>query len=308
VLQGTLDPALLDAAGVDIVIWHKTGGEPAERLGALARQQLGAPTYEDARIALFEVPPADPPPEFAAQHPSELLVADEAKAYFYAPTAGWVEFAATLQAEGRTVELYLNDGRVHRWQVAGEISVRVPLPITRSDFYTARLALDPACPRLDNPILTCEALYLSNLRLQNFTPDPLLADRQPVRFERGARLESAWLNPAARPGEPLPLWLWWRFDRPLRANDIRFVHVLDSSGQPIVQADNALGIDQANTQWVETPLILLPASLPPGVYRVYVGWYSYPDLTRFAVLSDTPDAVNRLALVGTFEIPASPEE
>lgn len=52
ILQNTLDLALLDAAGVDIVIVHKTYDAA---LAEQVRTKLGDPFYEDDKLALFEV-------------------------------------------------------------------------------------------------------------------------------------------------------------------------------------------------------------------------------------------------------------
>jgi len=52
ILQNTLDLALLDAAGVDIVIVHKTYDAA---LAEQVRAKLGDPFYEDDKLALFEV-------------------------------------------------------------------------------------------------------------------------------------------------------------------------------------------------------------------------------------------------------------
>src|SRR5699024_5069533 len=56
VLQRTLDPALLDAAGVDVIFLQKEWADANGRLDALLRERLGAPIYEDERIAVFEAP------------------------------------------------------------------------------------------------------------------------------------------------------------------------------------------------------------------------------------------------------------
>jgi hypothetical protein len=56
-LQETLDPALLQNAGVDIVILHRQrAGENAERLSNRAREQLGEAIYQDDSIAIYRVP------------------------------------------------------------------------------------------------------------------------------------------------------------------------------------------------------------------------------------------------------------
>jgi len=45
-------------------------------------------------------------------------------------------------------------------------------------------------------------------------------------------------------------------------------------------------------------------TFPPGTYRVCVGWYSHPDLIRFAVLSEVEGAQDGLACIGKFTVPA----
>jgi hypothetical protein len=57
ILQETLDPALLQDVGVDIVILHRQrAGNNAEALANRANQKLGAPIYEDASITIYRVP------------------------------------------------------------------------------------------------------------------------------------------------------------------------------------------------------------------------------------------------------------
>jgi len=59
ILQGTLDPALLQDVGADIVILHRqraTEIGELELLETLANQQLGEPLYQDEQIAIYRVP------------------------------------------------------------------------------------------------------------------------------------------------------------------------------------------------------------------------------------------------------------
>ena len=106
----------------------------------------------------------------------------------------------------------------------------------------------------------------------------------------------------SRPGETLHVALWWRFSEDRRADDVRFVHVLDADGQRVTQFDSAIGALLAGSEWAELIDLRLPADLAPGVYTVYTGWYTYPDAARFQVLSDTPGAQNDLVYVGTTEV------
>lgn len=55
-LENTLDPALLAAADVDVVIVHRQWADGEGVLEGRARRMLGEPFYTDAQIALFAVP------------------------------------------------------------------------------------------------------------------------------------------------------------------------------------------------------------------------------------------------------------
>jgi hypothetical protein len=59
VLETTLSPALLHAAGVGTVIVHRQYGGPA--LDARARAALGEPAYEDAEWGVYPIPAERPP-------------------------------------------------------------------------------------------------------------------------------------------------------------------------------------------------------------------------------------------------------
>lgn len=61
ILQETLDPALLQAQGVDIVILHRQrAGTNAETLANRANQQLGEAIYADEAIEVYRVPQVEP--------------------------------------------------------------------------------------------------------------------------------------------------------------------------------------------------------------------------------------------------------
>jgi hypothetical protein len=63
------------------------------------------------------------------------------------------------------------------------------------------------------------------------------------------------------------------------------VGMIDADGSLIAQAD-AQPPGYPTSAWLpgiafaDTRLLTVPAAAPPGEYRVYVGWYSTPDLVR----------------------------
>jgi|GEM_PF-319443 len=309
ILERTLDPALLNEAGADIVILHKEyDGEGA--LWSNARSKLGEPFYEDDRLALWAVPEATLPPRFRyVPPPADLstvaamtvFVTDSTTVYLYTPLTGWAGLSGGIYApSGREVELLLNGNPIHGWDITGETFFDVPLPIIEPGYYTITFdALDP-CPENHDPLFRCDILWISN-------PNILAVDRdstdQPIEFGQGLVLRNISVSAVVRGIRQVRLNLWWQFSQPRIDQDIRFVKILGQDGNQIAGVDETLGLQPAGNQWVET-LDIPITDFPPGTYRVCVGWYTYPDLTRFAVLSDMEGAQDGLACIGEFIIPA----
>lgn len=291
-LEHTLNPALLNQAGADVVIIHKEYAP--ETLLERARGQLGQPIHDDSQLAVFEMPDTDAAPDFTALATPDTWLERSLDSYVYAPESGWVDFTGRLIAGGeRTVQLYIDGQPLHRWEMADEQAFTVPLPLQAQQYHIVTLALDPPCPASHNPALMCEGVTLDDLAFGSFIAEAGTG----ADFERGVRL----LRGAA--GEVnqgvLPVRLLWAFDEARDENDIRFVHVLDASDEIIVQDDRTLGDHAAGSQWAEGVSLALPEDLPAGEYRVYAGWYTYPDFTRFGVLSSVEGAENGLVLLGT---------
>ena len=98
-------------------------------------------------------------------------------------------------------------------------------------------------------------------------------------FGGGLRLTGVRLSPAAAV-------LRWETDAPLPFDYTLFLHLLDADGNLIAQADAQPGwlVSLPVTRWEPGRPILtgtpLPADLPPGRYRVRVGWYNWQTLER----------------------------
>lgn len=293
-LQATLDPALLKAAGADVVIVHKAY-DPDRRLRDFAAGRLGAPSYEDDRLALFETPtPAAEPAAASAPFAGGELTG-RAPSYWYAPAPGWITFSGRLAADGRLVSLWVDDRPVYRWTVDGGQDFSLRLPAAEAGYHAAALVVEPPCPAHPPHPLRCRSVVLSDLALAGFTP----ADFTPIGLGSGVTLAGSEL---ALDGDRLQVGLWWQFGQPLTDQDVRFVHVVDVEGNVPVQADAPLGAQAAGDERVDTVTLDLSA-LPAGTYAVYAGWYSFPDLIRFPVLADTPRAQDGLIYLGTIARP-----
>ena len=290
-LLATLDPALLDAAGADVVILHKKWADTGGETEAVARARLGEPFYQDDDYAVFFTPETDTQPAFTAILNSVDSVTDRAESYIYTPMPGWVLLTGTLQADGRDVLLSLNGQRLWHGNIAGTVNLQMPVFLPTAGYYTLTLALEPPCPGIVDPALTCRSLAVSDLGLA----DVLTADAaDQVVFANGLSLAASHLE--YRAGE-LSVWLAWRFDAPRAAHEIRFVHIVDESGNLVAQVDNSLGAQPAGG-WSEAVRVTLPPDLSPGVYRVYTGWYAYPDTTPYPILTGAPDASGVIDLGG----------
>ncbi|MGQ9889563.1 MAG: hypothetical protein ACUVSX_13895, partial [Aggregatilineales bacterium] len=295
-LEQTLDAALLDAAGVDVVIVHREHVTPDYE--ALARQRLGQPAYEDARLLLFNAPAPSAPPALHTWTPPLSAAADRAAGYVFAPEAGAIDIAGALAADGRAVTLLLDGTPIHRWTVTGETAFRVPLPVQAGAYHTVTLALEPPCPQGYSPALRCRVVRLSDLRLERYRPGAG-AGFAPVQFGRGVTLAFAAVEPA---GASLEARLLWRFSAPLTEADVRFVHLVGDDGALLAQVDSPLGAIASGSAWAEALTLSLPGDLAPGEYRVYAGWYAYPGLARFPVLTAVEGAQDGLALLGTVRV------
>lgn len=297
ILQNAFNPALLKAEGVDVVILHKDRAREMRQLEYYQSRlaSFGAPRYEDERIAIYHVPNS-------TRDTSLYLVSTEGgtfeRAYhtdFYTAQGGWFDLRAVLNANGRTVVLWLDNEPLHRWTLDGETEIRVSVPIERAGYYRLSLRLDPPCPAHYSPLLTCKGLTVGDVRV--------MASNQPVLTPfigyEGVRL----LNTAVQVrGDVALVRLLWRAESALTDQDIRFVHILDSNGRNIAQVDTPIGTLKAGELWSE--LVRVPLeSLEEGIYSVRVGWYRYPDLLRRSVNDATlTGAGDRAPQIATFSV------
>jgi hypothetical protein len=291
ILQETLDPALLDAAGVDLIILHKEHDDGT--LYARARDRLGAPTYEDEALALFEPPDPDAPPAFTFVLPNPFTVTARSEVYLYAAEPGWALVEADARADNRRTRLLLDADTVHGQIVSESDRLRLPIPLD-AGYTTLSIALSPACPAvIPSAALACRDLRLTNAAL-TFTADET-AQSQPAVWERGVSL-ARWR--VTHEGETLSAWLDWHFEGAVDENDIRFVHLLDESGGLIAQSDTPLGRIPAGSRRVEAVDLTLPADLTPGTYALVTGWYRYPEIVRFRLISAPTETANDVFVIG----------
>jgi hypothetical protein len=293
-LQQTLDPALLNRAGADVLILHKQWDDAEGELEAFMRAKLGEPFYVDESYVVFAASETTTAPVLTTLLSDTDTITNQAESYLYTPSPGWLLFTQTLHADGRDVFLALNSKRIHTWHMDGEVKASVPLFLPEAGYYTLTLTLDPPCPTIANPALICRLVTVSQLAMGDLVPTQAA---NTILFERGLALTASHL---AYEKNVLSVWLVWDFVDARAKNEIRFVHVIDAAGNLVAQLDESLGIQPEGSQWSEAVEITLPYDSPTGEYHVYTGWYTYPDTTPFRILADVPNSETGRLDIGSF--------
>jgi hypothetical protein len=128
--------------------------------------------------------------------------------------------------------------------------------------------------------------------------DTLPEDYTPfhLRFDRQIELVGARVTPnelTLSSERAITVSLYWRALEPIAQNYVLFIHLADAAGWVHAQRDTESGWGFYPTPaWPVGPLVEdmrslpLPPNLPPGEYRVRVGWYSLPDVQRLPVTQD----------------------
>ncbi len=307
ILEQTMSPLLFKEAGADVVIVHKFYDKDG-KLAANARKNLGEPTYEDDLIALFNVPthiylyvfPSFARPVTNSPNQSTL--------YVFAPGPGWLNLTLSQREASPEFTLKVDGQIIRRWPAnAFSYDMPVSIPFANGGYHILTTEMSPQCPEVLPTLVQCA-----------LAPPVMIYDAGPyelrngiwnvdqtVYFDRGIQLLDSRFPPITVNGR-LAVDLWWQFDQPRTEQDIRFIKVLDANGKAVSSDDHTLGVQPKGGQWVETVSLDLPPDLPAGEYKIYVGWYTYPDLTRFKVLSDVPGAVDNWAQIGTFTVAKTP--
>jgi hypothetical protein len=115
---------------------------------------------------------------------------------------------------------------------------------------------------------------------------------------------------ALRPAGELPLTLSWQALAPMSENYTVFVQVLDASDRIVGQVDAwPLQGTYPTGQWtageiIEDPyLVRLAEELPPGQYKLYVGWYLLETLRRLPVVNNDGQAVDDKVIIPGLTMP-----
>lgn len=81
------------------------------------------------------------------------------------------------------------------------------------------------------------------------------------------------------------IWLQWQFNSNRPATDVRFVHILDETGEIVLQDDSSLGMITDGE--IRTELLVFNMSdLADGQYTVRTGWYDFNTLSNYVTVDN----------------------
>ena len=112
------------------------------------------------------------------------------------------------------------------------------------------------------------------------------------------------------PGQEVPILLQWQSDGPSMRDYNMFVHIVNSQGRKVAQADGPptrYG-QHITSQWqagqpvICAHRITLPADLPPDHYDIVVGWYYWETLERLAHMTSAGELEGDAAIIGRLAV------
>ncbi|MDE0610707.1 MAG: hypothetical protein OXH77_12460 [Anaerolineaceae bacterium] len=278
-LRETLDPALLRAAGADIVILHLRYAtqEQIELAGA----RLGPPIYLGEDYAVYETPETDAGPVQFVPPAATQRFTVSTRVPLYSPQTGWLDVSADQVEGNRDLQVLLDSTPLQRWSsFRGRPRTRiVSLPLQAEGWHMLTVRAVPVCNIVPDPVLECPKVELNNFRLE-VVPATILQ----ARFDEGVELLAGSIPARAFAGEDLTVRMHWDVAQGRDSFDVRFIHVLDDNGQMVAQSDETLGSLPAGDQIADRAILPLPASLPPGNYSVWLGWYRVPEIRRLPLI------------------------
>jgi hypothetical protein len=163
-LETTLDAALLNAAGADIIILHREWDDADGVTEAHARTRLGEPIYDDERFAVFVVPDTETPPTFTALPTADFTLTDEAHTYVYTPEATDAVLRGRVDGEDRTVHILLDEQVVVTFQTFSALTLDLPLTLAPG-YHRITVSVDPPCPPATPDTLACRTVSIRGLEV-----------------------------------------------------------------------------------------------------------------------------------------------
>jgi hypothetical protein len=190
--------------------------------------------------------------------------------------------------------------------------VLVPVkPDTPTGLYNVEVGLiDPATrtrlPAFDAAGTKIDPIILNRLKVRSPLPPMVPAAlSEPIDFGGQIKLLARTVEPLyVSAGQPVTATLYWQAVRVPDKDYTVFVQMLDARGQQVANADSMPQANRYPTSFWDANEIVpdahridLPPDLPPGEYRIIVGWYDLATGVRLPADGDPAGAV-QIANVG----------
>jgi hypothetical protein len=220
---------------------------------------------------------------------------------------GWYGVELGVGADVQTATLHL-DLQAGAAQAFGPAGAALPFGaqfdgLAEGD-YSARLQISAGAALLAAPgdLFTFHVgadRSIDNIRTTDIPLMMTTTDRPAqlldLRAGDDVRLQGYAIDRTSAPaGATLALTLWWQALAAPSDERSVLIHLLDSAGAKVAQADGAPARGgRPTTQWhagetiVDTHTIAVPPELPPGQYTLVFGMYRWPSLERLALRDGT---------------------
>lgn len=173
-LLQTLDPALLDAVGADVIIVHKLWAD--DDLVSFARERLGAPSYEDATLIVWDTPASLEDLTMVQVFPAQNVPLSYAELYVFLPQASSVHLQAQIVGNLERVALFVDDVRVTDWVLNDTLFLERSFAID-AGFHTVALVAEPRCLLTVDPTLACPTFEIDSLEFDAEHTSDIAANR-----------------------------------------------------------------------------------------------------------------------------------
>jgi hypothetical protein len=163
----------------------------------------------------------------------------------------------------------------------------------------------------DRQLLTPDSVILASLAVLGRPPVKPPTTAADYRFSNGIRLYGYDLPTSAAPDQAITLRFWWKTDREINQALTQFIHLYPEDGGPDFYTfdQEPFGGSFPFIDWPDnldtddTRRIVLPADIPPGVYRVHTGIYDQNTVTRVTVKDETGNPVQDSSIfLGTLTV------
>jgi uncharacterized integral membrane protein len=218
--------------------------------------------------------------------------------------AFWPEISTTPAVWGERTILNRQSFFIPPDLPSGNVKVQVQVSAFQGGPLLAVLPVDGG-----DPVTTVTVAELLGLgAVQAVDPADLPEARRAETFAGSLHLAGAALPERVPVGGVLPVALYWEIVAPVAADYTIFVHVLDGADTIVAQLDRPPGGGTSPTSawqpgqfWQDTYPVPLPEAVTPGVYRVRLGIYTWPDITVQPITVEGMPA-GETVILGQFEV------